>query len=993
MAKTVKFDFNIFKRFSHMEFGAFEMFGLGGVSIANGPVAMGIRMTFPHLSLGLFDDKSMVMSLVRPDDYAPDLSYVRYSWRVPVAEDAIRRFAKTPVTGNNSPTTFTYAEGEAAEVTLEWQLVEGRIIRGRYTSDLPVKAALFSNGCFVPAEVVHSSVDSMKLRQQENTLHLRLMGNREVPLLAGDRLQAENALLWPGFNPSGRAICIHPLTLEPGHPLYFSMALDQEPGVPKPVDVDSSLASASESYARSRMTSKGVAAGAAEAVAALAGYSRAYDPKRKRIQTTVNRTWGGVNAPGLICGWDNFFTSYIAAWENPALAEESLEHIVQLYSERGTAHGPTQRNLIIPIVYCRTVELLGNLELARRTWPAMMDFMRFWFADRGDGIPWRDGNSDGLIDSGSSLDPAQVGAATIVSNAMDETGYDEIPTYSAGFTDKRRGMLADNVGFDWKSKCLTVSLVCQNSLYVASCRKMSLLAARLGDEASGKWLVSEAGRVSSLIAEKLFDKSRGYFMNRHWNGDFSPVKTLTIFFPLLAGLPDDEVRERLRKALLDPGQFWGENLVPTVSRDEPSYKDGIDGNGNYWRGNCWAPTTYMCWLSAREAGWYDISALIAEKVSGQFMKYWTSFGHAYENYPAEGNVDNSYIYAGGAWGGREIRYVWTALMPLCLLEEIFAVEAVGEGFQFGNPFLSKVSEWNGFLCQGKKVFASAGADFTKVVFGDEWSFESKPGLAVRNFTVADGLISFRTQPLWRDAEIRIKSKSVIPGNLPRVVVNGRESLAVRLEEDGTTVLITLRGKGGKWFQLAVIGDSIVHGGCDSESGGWVARLRLHCSKRGLGDHVFELGLGGNNSRDLLARAESDIRSRLLHTDIVIFGTGTNDMNRQTCVPPEEFRVNLEKLAGIAAGLGKKVGFVGLAIRTDMPPEANALYDSIIKDVCVKGGYLYFPLMDVIGKDDLADSCHPNARGHEKICARMLELLQTNNLIPSCIHREGDASAE
>jgi hypothetical protein len=780
-----------------MEYGAFEMFGLSGVSIANGSVAMGIRMTFPQLALGLFDDKSLVMSLVRPDDYAPDLSYVRYSWNVPVTEAAIRRFARLPVSGNNSPTAFHYDDGEAAEVTLEWQLSEGRIIMGRYTSNLPVRAALFSNGCFAPAEVIHASPDSMQLRQQENILYLRLTGNMEVPFLAGDRLQAENALLWPGFKSAGNAICVHPLLLEPGRPLYFSMALEQAPDAPEPLGVDSSLASALKRYSVTRMTSKGLAAGAAEAVAALSGYSRTYDPKRKRIQTTVNRTWGGVNAPGLICGWDNFFTSYIAAWENPGLALESLEHIVQLYGENGPAHGPTQRNLIIPIVYCRTIDLLGNLGLARRTWPAMMDFMRFWFADRGDGIPWRDGNSDGLIDSGSSLDPARDSAATIVSNAMDETGYDEIPTYSAGFTDKRRGMLADNVKFDWKSKCLTVSLVCQNSLYVASCRKMSLLALRLGDEVSRKWLDSEASRVSSLIAEKLFDNSRGYFMNRHWNGDFSPVKTLTIFFPLLAGLSDECVRERLRKTLLDPRQFWGENLVPTVSRDEPSYKDGIDGNGNYWRGNCWAPTTYMCWLAAREAGWYDISALLAEKVSAQFMKYWTSLGHAYENYPAEGEVDNAYIYAGGAWGGREIRYVWTALMPLCLLEELFAVEAFGDGFQFGNPFLSQISEWNGFFCRGSKIFASAGADFTKVVFGDEWSFDSEPGLAVRNFTIAPELISFRTQPLLRDAVIRIKAKSIVPGKAPAVLVNGRESSAVRFAEDKATLLIELKASSGE----------------------------------------------------------------------------------------------------------------------------------------------------------------------------------------------------
>ena len=146
-------------------------------------------------------------------------------------------------------------------------------------------------------------------------------------------------------------------------------------------------------------------------------------------------------------------------------------------------------------------------------------------------------------------------------------------------------------------------------------------------------------------------ESCGLFLNRLWDGSFSPVKTFTIFFPLLAGLADDDIKHSLKQSLLDPDQFWGGNFIPSVSKDDPAYLDSLDNGGNYWRGNCWPPVTYMCWLSAREAGWYDISAMIAEKVNSQFMEYWLKFGHSYENYPAEGSVDHSFIYPGGPWGG------------------------------------------------------------------------------------------------------------------------------------------------------------------------------------------------------------------------------------------------------------------------------------------------------------------------------------------------------
>ena len=738
-----------------IEFGAFELSGLSGVSIAKGGDVLGIRMAFPSMSMGLFDEKDLIMNLERPDSYAPDLSYVRYSWHVPVSKDAVRRFAKTPISGN-SPTAFIYKEGEAARVAIEWQVVDGRAVHGRYTSDILIRAALFVNGCHKPAEIVAASLNESNIRQGDKELFVRLHGDLSESILADSRKQAESALIWPNFSLNGKSMSIHPLMLGPECPLHFTMAIEEPADWPDVTKINAMLAAASGRYENTRMRSSGAASGAAEAVAALSGYGRTYDPKRKRIQTSVNRTWGGPNTPGLVFGWDNFFTSHIPVWENPRLAAESLAHVVEVYGENGIARGPTQRNLIIPIIYCRILKILGDDALARRTWPVMMDFMRFWFADRGDGIAWRDGNGDGLIEPGSSLDPSDDIPGVIISNAMDETGYDETPMYSNGFTNGRRGLLADNVGFDWKSKCLTISLVCQNSLYVASCKKMSIIAAELGDTGSESWLKAEAERVSLIIKEKLFDSHSGLFLNRLWDGSFSPVKTFTIFFPLLAGLADDDIKHRLKQSLLDPDQFWGGNFIPSVSKDDPSYLDSLDNGGNYWRGNCWPPVTYMCWLSAREAGWYDISAMIAEKVNSQFMKYWLKFGHSYENYPAEGNVDHSFIYPGGPWGGREIRYQWAALLPLCILEEIFAPETVGDGFRFGNPYLSNESEWNGFLCNGQKVSATAGPDITKIEFGMEWSFCAKPGIVVRNFSITNNRVSFNTPEISGDFEINIK---------------------------------------------------------------------------------------------------------------------------------------------------------------------------------------------------------------------------------------------
>ena len=733
---------------SKIEAGAFELFGLSGVSLACGHDAAGIRMAYPHVSLGLFDDKYLPLALEKPDTCAPRAGYTRYSWRVPMALSAVRKVAGWPCKATNAPVHFDLEDCESARITTEWTF-DGDVAMGRYTADKPVRTGLFVNGCFAPGEVVAASRESCRLAVGEHVLHLRLIGCIGEPRRIDHRYQAEQiALVPPGAisagPPAGKAMAFYLVELAPGSPLHFAMRLTGRLGsdIALPLNAgecDRRLASLAESYESNRMRSSGICPGGAEAIAGLSGYARAYDPRRGRVQTTVNRTWGGVNSPGLIFGWDNFFTSYLAAWEDPELGAQSLEHVVSLYGERGIAGGPTQRNLIIPVIYRKTLAVIGDAALAARTWPTMMEFMRFWFADRGDGRPWRDGNGDGLIESGSNIDYANVTPGIIIQNAMDETGYDDLPTCSAGFTEGRLGMPAEGVDFDWPSRTLTITEVGQNSLYCASCRAMANLAEELGHAADAEWLRAEQRRVASRMRQRLLNHAEGIYRDRYWSGGFSPVKTMTLFYPLLAGICDEQTAQRLKSMLLDPRQFWGDSLagdglIPTVSHDDPAYCDGFDGRGNYWRGNCWPPSTYIVYLAIKEAGWDDVAAEYVRRICAQFLKYWDAYGHAYENCPPTGDADNRFPYVTG-WGGREMRYVWAALLPLAGLEEIFGPEAVRPGVRFGNPYLAVQSSWRGFTCAGRKTEATAGPDRTHVRFeGDAgWEFLAEPGLAVREF--------------------------------------------------------------------------------------------------------------------------------------------------------------------------------------------------------------------------------------------------------------------
>ena len=114
--------------------GTFELSGVSGVSLASGGDALGIRMGFPHPSLGLFDGNELVLSICDPPVGAPEARYVRYAWRVPVTAAGIRRFSTFPSLHINGPTVCDYAPGEAARVVLEWAF-DGVTAVGPYSAD------------------------------------------------------------------------------------------------------------------------------------------------------------------------------------------------------------------------------------------------------------------------------------------------------------------------------------------------------------------------------------------------------------------------------------------------------------------------------------------------------------------------------------------------------------------------------------------------------------------------------------------------------------------------------------------------------------------------------------------------------------------------------------------------------------------------------------------------------------------------------------------
>jgi hypothetical protein len=292
------------------------------------------------------------------------------------------------------------------------------------------------------------------------------------------------------------------------------------------------------------------------------------------------------------------------------------------------------------------------------------------------------------------------------------------------------------VKFDFAKGTLNLDLVGQNSLYVAACRAMALVADRLGKDGDAKWLRGEADRVTGRIKDHLYDPEQGFYNNRFWDGAFSKVRTPTIFYPLMTGIADAKTAENLRGVLTDPKEFWGGNLIPTVSWSDPSFSDFAKQSdsywqGNYWRGNVWGPMNYIVYLSLVGTEWSDVRSEYARRNREQFMAEWTPWHRSCENYPPKGVTTRSHRFAGN--GGRDDHYAWGAMLAQIPLEELFSVEEFDDSLRFGAADPADFGSWKGFWYHGVRCSVECDADGVRLDVPGEFSLKSTKPMEFRRF--------------------------------------------------------------------------------------------------------------------------------------------------------------------------------------------------------------------------------------------------------------------
>lgn len=183
----------------------------------------------------------------------------------------------------------------------------------------------------------------------------------------------------------------------------------------------------------------------------------------------------------------------------------------------------------------------------------------------------------------------------------------------------------------------------------------------------------------------------------------------------------------------------------------------------------------------------------------------------------------------------------------------------------------------------------------------------------------------------------------------------------------------------KSMNICIFGDSIVWGASDYKKGGWAERLKTYLMKSANDVAVYNFGVSGNTTEELLKRFEQEVKARAANT--IIFAIGINDSQYlksqgQAGITLEEFKNNISRLAKMARKLTDKVVFIGLT-KVDEPKtrqysdahydnESIQEYDKAIREFCLKNKLKFIEMFETLTPKDLEDGLHPNSEGHQKM---------------------------
>jgi len=359
-----------------------------------------------------------------------------------------------------------------------------------------------------------------------------------------------------------------------------------------------------------------------DAIETTLGWDTIYEPEKQRVISPVSRVWSVGWGGYVLFDWDTFFAATLAsvgdrdlAYANAVeiLSEETPEGFVPNYARGG---GWKSEDRSEPPV--GAIAVLGLYKKFHDRWfleDAFEPLLKWnrWWAEHRDIQGYLAWGSDG----GNQPVNLDDGSRGTWQGAVYESGLDNSPMY-------------DGASYNSQSHLLEVGDVGLMSMYVADCDALAEIAGTLGRTAEVKELRERGARYKAKLAT-MWDEKAGMFLNKNLvTGQSGARLSPTNFYPMLAhAATPAQAKTMVEKHLLNPDEFWGDWVIPSIERNDAAFHDQ-----NYWRGRIWGPMNYLVYLGLANYDDAQVRKEFAQKSYNLFLKEWGEKRHVHENYNA-----------------------------------------------------------------------------------------------------------------------------------------------------------------------------------------------------------------------------------------------------------------------------------------------------------------------------------------------------------------------
>ncbi|MCI3244252.1 MGH1-like glycoside hydrolase domain-containing protein [Streptomyces spinosisporus] len=545
-----------------------------------------------------------------------------------------------------------------------------------------------------------------------------------------------------GSGTSGTAVAAQVYRLGKGRTITFTARVDDrtvKAGTPEAHEVEHALAAAAH-VGGGNLTGSGPVGRAADAVRDALSLNTNYDRDRRRNYVM----WGWGGGGGLFTGWDSAFDAVNAAFVSRTLA---LQHETDVFEAPAPPNqvpllGPRydQQNSGPMHAYAawRLYTKFGDRSILEKTYPVLVTFH--------DLLPEWDTDRDGLLETPYFGDR--------VGGRGNHLGLDDSPVYADYHRVPKQGGSGD------KRDNTDLTDVALNSYYALLAETLAKMARVLGKPQDAQRFAAQHATIRRLLNDRLWHAEKGLYLSRYLDGTWNEVVTPTVFYPLFAGLATQErARILVEQHLLDPEEFWGEYVVPSVARNDPAYcsggpvhpdsehfrffdRYGEDTAPEQWKGAVWPPMNATVYDGVKRYGFDDVAGRFAARSTAMYLDAWDKenwFPESFDPEPGQSVMDSA---VDTAWR----TYSWSNAMPVQGLHELISDnpwDGDASALMFGTLALPGTNTVANVQLRGHTYAVSAGPDRTTLVRDGRTVFRATGArVAVRNFVLHGSGASF-----------------------------------------------------------------------------------------------------------------------------------------------------------------------------------------------------------------------------------------------------------